>query len=257
MSLADFYAREIVTISLATSRISGVAITAPFPGEHVPARIKVGFVFLFAFLVTTTVPPANAQFDMSLAGLGVAELGIGIVMGLAIRIVFSVAETIGSNISQSLGLTMAHIFDPTTGSDDSVAGRFVTLLGMLLFFSIGAHRVFLAYVLESFRAVPIGQGLSFVNATPLLVDQVGASLAAGVHLGLPIIVVGLAVQMTLAFVSRAAPQLQVFNVGASVGLGGGMLVTIACFSDIADGLVAELAGIGPRIEALLGAIANP
>lgn len=257
MALGDIYAKEIATIALATSRLSGVVLVSPFPGEHVPPRVRVAFVFLFAFLVTSTVAPVNAGLDMQLAGMSAAELGIGLLMGFAIRIVFSVAEIIGSNIAQSLGLTMAHIFDPTTGTDDSVAGHFVTMLGTLLCFAIGAHRVLLSYVLESFRAVPIGHGLSFVAAVPLLVDQVGASLAAGIHLALPIVVVGLAVQMTLAFVSRAAPQLQVFNVGASVGLGGGMLVTMACFSDIADGLVSELGGIGPRIEILLGAIANP
>jgi flagellar biosynthesis protein FliR len=62
--------------------------------------------------------------------------------------------------------------------------------------------------------------------------------------------------MTLAFVSRASPQLQIFNVGVAVSLGGGLLVMMASLDDIAAGIAGELGAIGPRIESLLGAIAR-
>ena len=254
MNLPQAWLAELATVGLATSRISGMIVTAPFPGQGVPSQVKVGMVFILGYLAATTMPAANLSLDLKLAGLAVVEVALGIVIGITFRITFSCAEMVGSSVAQSLGLTQAHTYDPMLESDDPVPGRIMTMLGMILVFGLGTHRICIAYLLESFHALPIGQGFAITHAVPLFIDYVGAALAAGVRLGLPVAGVALAVHITLALIARASPSLQIFSVGTALSVVAGLLALMASFDDIASGIASELSQITPRLEHVLQAV---
>lgn len=255
MNLPAAWMAELATMALATSRLGGMVMTSPFPGNHVPARIKVGLVLVLGWVAIGSIPAASGlTLDLRLAGLAGAEVALGLLVGITFRITFSCAEVMGSSFSQSLGLTSAHVFDPMLESDDGVPGRIATLLAMLLVFGLGAHRVAISYVLESFHALPVGHALSVTQAAPLLVDYAGAAIAAGVRLALPVAAVGLAVQVTLALVARASPSLQIFNVGLALSVGAGLLAMIAGLDDLTAGMAGELQQLGPRLEHVLEAV---
>ena len=254
MNLPQAWLAELATVALATSRIGGMIVTAPFPGAGVPSQVKVGMVFVFGFLAASTIPAAHLALDLHLAGLAIAEVALGLLIGVTFRITFSCAEMVGSSFSQSLGLTQAHVFDPMLESDDGVPGRITTILAMFLVFSLGAHRVCIAYLLESFHAIPVGQGIAITQAVPLLVDYAGAAISSGIRLGLPVAGVALAVQITLALIARASPSLQIFSVGMTLSVGAGLLAVIASIDDVVLGISGELSQLGPRLEHVLQAV---
>ncbi|MDB4943525.1 MAG: Flagellar biosynthesis protein FliR [Labilithrix sp.] len=253
MNLPQAWLSELATLALATSRIAGLVVTSPFPGKGTPTEIKVGMVFVFGYLAASTIAPVNLSLDLRLAGLSISEVALGLTIGLTFRITFSCAEMVGSSFSQSLGLTQAHVFDPMLESDDGVPGRIATMLAMLLVFSLGAHRVAIAYVLQSFHALPVGQGFAAIHAVPLLVDYTGSAIAAGVRLGLPVAGVALAVQITLALIARASPSMQIFSVGMALSVGAGMLAVIGSIDDVSAGIAVELGQLAPRLEHVLEA----
>lgn len=254
MNLPQAWLAELATMALTTSRIGGMIVTSPFPGKGVPTQVKVGMVFVFGYLATSTIPAASLQLDMKLVGLSVVEACLGILIGLVFRLTFSCAEMVGSSFTQSLGLSQAHIYDPMLESDDGVPGRIATLLAMMLVFSLGTHRICIAYVLESFHALPVGHAYSITAATPLLVDYAGSAIAAGVRLGLPVAGVALSVQITLALIARASPQMQVFSVASSLAVAAGMIAVIASIDDVAKGIGGELTELAPRIDHVLQAV---
>ena len=106
-------------------------------------------------------------------------------------------------------------------------------------------------MLESFHALPVGRAVAVTQATPLLVDYVGAAIEAGVRLALPTAAVALAVQVTLALTARASPSLQIFSIGLALSVGAGLLVVWASLDDIALGIAVELERLGPRIDGVL------
>ena len=254
MNLPAAWLAELATVALATSRLSGMVVTAPFPGNHVPARVKVGLVLVLAWVAVGTMPAANLALDLRLAGLAAGELALGLIIGITFRMTFSCAEIMGQSFSQSLGLTSGHVFDPMLESDDGVPGRIATILAMLLVFALGTHRVALAYVFESFHALPVGQAFAVTQAVPLLVEYSGAAIAAGVRLGLPVAGVALAVQVTLALVARASPSLQIFSVGLALSIVAGLLAILASIDDVTAGIAVELVQLGPRLEHVLEAM---
>lgn len=250
-----FVLAEAAALVLATARIAGFVLVSPFPGKGVPGKIKIGLVLVLAFLVRAAVPATPALgLDLGLLGVIPGELGIGLVIGLTVRVTFAAAEILGAAFAQSTGLMMGQVYDPTAGADETVPARVVTLFAMLLFLALGAHRVALAYVLESFRALPLGAGAELAEAAPSFVALVAQAMDGGVRLGLPVMAIGLVVQIALALVARASPSLQVFSVGLGITVVAGLLSIIDGFDDAAAGLAAELSRAGPNIERVLDAI---
>jgi flagellar biosynthesis protein FliR len=65
------------------------------------------------------------------------------------------------------------------------------------------------------------------------------------------------VQVGLAFLSKAAPTLQLFSIGFGVTLVSGGLVVFTSLPDFAREFERELSYVGTRIEAVLGAMVTP
>jgi flagellar biosynthetic protein FliR len=248
---------EMAAYVLAVARVAGFVVTSPFPGRNVPNRAKIGLVLMLAW-VARSIQPAKVGLglDFALFGLVPGELGLGIVMGFTVRIAFSAAELLGLAFAQGTSLTLGSVFDPALGTDDPVPARLVTLFSMLLFFAVGAHRVALAYALESFRALPIAHATAIGAASPTIVDFVARATEAGVRLALPVVAVGLAVQIALALISRASPSLQIFSVGMGLSVAAGMLTILGCINDSSAGLAREFEVVGVNIERIVSAVAG-
>ncbi|MBX3196773.1 MAG: flagellar biosynthetic protein FliR [Labilithrix sp.] len=255
-SLPAFALAEAAAFVLAAARVAGFVVTSPFPGRNVPNQAKIGLVLMLAW-IARAASPATPSLGLDLALLGVVpgELGIGIVIGFTVRVTFSAAEMLGASFAQATGLTFGQVYDPTLGGEDSVPSRVVTLFSMLLFLGLGAHRVALAYALESFRVLPLGHAVEIGAAAPSMVDFLGQAMDAGVRLSVPVMAIALAVQMTLALVARASPSLQVFSVGMGVTVAAGLLAILGTIDDAAVGLAAELEREGPRIEEVVTDVA--
>ncbi|HVH43279.1 MAG TPA: flagellar biosynthetic protein FliR [Labilithrix sp.] len=250
--LPAFAMAEVAALVLAVTRIAGFVITSPFPGKNVPNKAKIGLVIMLAW-IARAAQPATPQLSLDLALLGFvpAELGIGIVIGFTVRVTFSAAEILGSSFAQATGLTFGQVYDPALGTEDSVPSRIVTLFSMLLFLTIGAHRVAIGYALESFRALPVGRSVQIAASAPSIVDFVAQAMEVGVRLSLPVMAVALAIQIALALVARASPSLQVFSIGMGVTVAAGLLVMLGSIDDAGAGLAVELERGGPRIEKVL------
>jgi flagellar biosynthetic protein FliR len=130
-------------------------------------------------------------------------------------------------------------------------------LAVLLGVLVGLHRVVIGAVIGSFRVVPAGTIASTSNLTELMLNLTNDAVATGVKLAIPIIAVLLVTQVALAFVSRAAPAMQVFSIGFAVTTSVGAVLLIATLPDFGYDVAAEMSRAGERIEALVFAVKGP
>jgi flagellar biosynthetic protein FliR len=77
-------------------------------------------------------------------GLLVGEIAVGLVLGLATRMVVAALQTAGSVIAQQLGLSFAMSVDPSMGGQQASIGNLVTLLGITLIFVTDLHHLAIA-----------------------------------------------------------------------------------------------------------------
>ncbi len=243
--------------ALVLSRIAGFVVVSPFPGQGVGAKQRVGLAIGMSFLASSlplgperSLPP----FGLPLAGDVAIEIACGIVIGVAFRFVFSAAEVLGTMLGLATGMGTPSLFNPALESQETPVGRAITLLAMLVALGVGAHRVAISALLDSFRTVPIGTASIFDASLMTIVDLGTDAFVVGVRLSMPVVAVGLIVHLALAVISRAAPSLQIFSVGFGLLVAATMLTLMACLGDLAAGLGAHFGRLGPSLEGILEAI---
>jgi flagellar biosynthesis protein FliR len=211
------------------------------PGVPVQCRLVIAFAIgVSAF----SLSPEMAQSDslISLAGLlsVVSELLLGLSMGFAIQIGMSSAVLGGEAISNAMGLGFAAMNDPLGGQSSPAIGQFLSMLSTALFLSIGGHLILAGIIVESFTALPPGQAWLSFNALHGLAKFGGLMFAAGLSVAFPVGVATLLVQMTMAFVARATPSLNLFAVGVPATLMAGLLLLGLSTPIMSDRLTAAI-----------------
>jgi flagellar biosynthesis protein FliR len=257
-ALNDAILAEAAGFGLELTRVTGLIIVMPLPWESAPKRVKAALVIMLSLLAHGATPPPVGAFVGPLGAMlcVVGEFFAGAAMGFVVRLLVAVAETTGGIIAPIIGFGAAQVFDPGTGEQDSVLTRVFRLMAMLLFVTLGVHRVVISALLHSFGAVPVGSITHPEASAEIMLQLTAGVLESGLRLALPVVAVLTMSQLALAFVSRAAPTIQIFSVGFAVLLVVGGATLVLTLPDTARELIEDASKVEPRIEELMGAIAG-
>jgi flagellar biosynthetic protein FliR len=241
-----------ITFALIASRMAGFVVVSPFPGERIPVTSRLGFVVVMAFFATAgiAVEGAAPPVDLGLVFDAMMEVAIGAAIGFAFRLAHAGAEVLGATLGQALGLGTPSLLNPEAGTQDSSLGHLMTAFAMLVALGAGVHRIVLGYLLESVRALPPGSPIAFTTSAPLFLELTSRTIAIGIQLALPALALSLAVQLALALLAKAAPAMQIFNVGFSVMVASGLAALASNISGLGNGLLTwfgELPGFYDRL----------
>lgn len=211
-------------VALRTTAAMAVGPLAAWPGVPLPGRIFVGLGVALAIapVVPTSVPAAQLQLGPTEL---LQELALGLFFGVAATLLVSALQLGAGLIDYQADFTFGFSLDPMSGHQNGPIERFLMAFAAVLFFDLDGHHLFLLSLDDLFRVVPVG-------ATPHLAGPEGiasfftAIAVAALAMALPIVTLLLLVDITLAVLSRAAPQFNLFAVGlpAKAGL---VLVALA------------------------------
>jgi flagellar biosynthetic protein FliR len=225
-------------------RVLGLFIAAPLLGNpRLPLRVRLGLVLMITILVAPTLPPMPGIAPDSLPGLGVfaQQLLIGLTIGFAVRLVFTAVEMAGELIGMQMGLGFAMFYDPQNAGQMPVVGQFMGVLTSLVFLALDGHLLMLSALAESFRDLPVGR----LPANIVWLDAAGWGtriFSTALLLAMPVIATLLTVNLALAALTRASPQLNVFAIGFPITLGAGfaaLLLTLPWLSPTIENLMRE------------------
>jgi flagellar biosynthetic protein FliR len=254
--ILDALPREAAAFGLAVSRISGVFLAAPILWSNAPMRVRAGLVLAIAFVSHGVTSPSATSLDsvehaiMAVPG----ELFIGVAMGFVVRLCVASVEIAGDIMSPLLGFGAATLFDPHTQAQETPLTKILHTLCLLLLVLLGVHRVLLGTLLGSFHAIPVGTLVHPELATAGLVELSARAIVTGLRLALPVVATLLLVQLGLAFVSRAAPSLQIFSIGFAVCMIAGGVVIVGSLPELAREIEVDLAQVGLRLDTVLTAM---
>ena len=246
---------EAGTFALETVRIAGVVIAAPLAWMSAPVRVRSALVVLLAFAAHAEGAGGLTPRPWEQMAFGVgSEFMLGLGIGFVVRLFVAVAEMAADHIAPMMGIGAAQLFDPQTKSMQNVLATLLRNFAVLLGLVAGIHRVVLGGVLASFKVVPVGSLTNPALETPVILAMTSEALATGVRIAIPFIAILFMTQIALAFISRAAPAMQIFSIGFAVTLATGALVMILVLPDLGVELLAEVARSGGKIETLLTAV---
>ncbi|WP_407656290.1 flagellar biosynthetic protein FliR [Megalodesulfovibrio gigas] len=228
----------VLSFLLTLFRLSVVLFLLPFfGGEKIPMPIKGALLIVLALAIWPYLHLPAVAFPahpLSIMLLLLGELVLGLTMGLVVHFIFAAIQTGGQVIGFQMGLTMVNVIDPMSGQSEGVTAHFLWMVTMLTFLSLNGHLMLLKAVALTFEMVPPG-GLLL---TPGLAGQVlaasGQIFVLAVRIAAPIMVALFLVDLGLALVSRAAPQMNVLFIGFPLKIGVGFMFLGMLFTIMAD-----------------------
>ncbi len=207
-------------------RVLAVFGSAPvFSSKEFPVRARVALAFLVALACQASLPdaPIIGFNDPRALGVLVQQVGVGLSIGFAVRLVFTAVELAGEVVGFQMGLNFAAFFDPSLGSQSSAVAIFFSQITSLLFVVMNGHIMVLMAVNRSFKAFPIDQ--NFLQAlAQMKLYRLGTDLfASGLWIAMPMIGMLMFTNLALGIISRVAPQLNIFAIGFPITLVVGMV----------------------------------
>ena len=207
-------------------RILALFSSAPvLSARSLSARTRVALALFIALCAQPGLAdqPVISLNDPLALAVATQQVVIGLTIGLAARIVFSAVELAGEVIGLQMGLNFAGFFDPATSSQSSTVGRFFGNTTMLLFVVTNGHLLLIHTVVASFDTYPLGQGF-LEKLSAMKLHELGALMFSyGLWIALPMIGILMFVNIVLGFMSRVAPQMNVFAIGFPLTLSAGLL----------------------------------
>lgn len=211
-------AQQVYAAGLIFARLGAIVMLIPGIGENfVPARVRMGFAFLFALLMFPILGPSAPPIPAAVSGVGgaiIKEVFIGLMMGAILRMFMSSLATAGELVSIQTTLSFAQTANPTQAQPTTSLGTFLGLLGVLLVMTTDLHHLFIAAIVKSYAIFPFTRAVPVNDAGQLAIQTMGRSFALGLQLSAPVLVFSLVFTIATGLIGRVMPQFQVFFVAA-------------------------------------------
>jgi len=221
---------EIIPVYvLVVFRIGAMMIFAPVLGSRcIPRRIKAMMACVLALGLAqgVSLPQNIPQTPWGLAvGLG-GEIIFGLAMGMMLNFVFTAAQWAGELIGQQMGFGLGESFDPQSGSQGSIIGDTYLLLATVIFLGINGHHAMIQAVSDSFRTLPLMSATFNRSMLDLLLGLLQSATGLAVRMTAPILVTMLLADLSLGFIGKTVPQLNILTAGITVRSLVGLIVLI-------------------------------
>ena len=208
-------------------RVLGFAAIAPiFNNLSIPRRVRLTLGLVIGLGIAPVVPPVTGIDINSGVGLWmlVREMGIGIAMGFAMRLVFAAVHVAGEQIGSQMGLGFAVFYDPMSTAQTPVIAEYLVLLATLVFVSINGHLMMISALAQSFQVIPIAPTFLPAQGWLNIVLMAKIIFSMGLLLALPVTAALIITNLSLGVLNRAAPQLNLFAIGFPITITGGFIL---------------------------------
>jgi len=200
-------------------RVAGLMLYAPLLGSaRIPKRVKalLAIVLALGLAPTITVPPVLPATAWGTALAIGGEMAFGLAMGIILSFVFIAAQWAGQMVGQEMGLNLSEVFDPQFGGASSVVGDFYYFLTLVIFLGVGGEMQMIRGIRASFDALPLlSVGINH-SVFDLLVRMLTSATTLAVRLAAPLMVTMLIVDLTMGFLAKTMPQLNIMTTGMSL-----------------------------------------
>lgn len=225
------FPQDAVAFLILFARVGAVLMLLPvFSEDSVPMRIRLLIalgmsVGLWGMLQGQVMPVAGS--DAGLPGIIIAELLVGLALGMIVRIMFLAVAMAASIMSLQMGLTSAVIFDPSQGGSAPLLSRFVSVAAAVVCMGFAVHHLWIASIVRSYAIFPVGGLPPAADFAQLALQTTTRAMGLGVSLAAPLIVYGIVFNVALGLAARLTPAIQIFFVAQPLNLLLGMALFIS------------------------------
>lgn len=231
---------------LATARVLAIIMVAPvLSTTRYPALTKIGLAVVLAGIIVSTQPPLEEPLGLfPLAFLVGQEFLTGLVIGFCSLIAFVGVQMAATYIGLQAGYRMADVMSPNmpdiVQQQGSALEQLYTVLVVLLFLAVDGHHWVIMGIQQSFELVPAGQLALDALAGERLIVLTSTIFTIALSISMPIMGTLLLLDVALAIIARAVPQVQVFFVGVPLTMTLGLVTFILSLPWMASYMIDRL-----------------
>jgi flagellar biosynthesis protein FliR len=191
--------------------ISFVAFMPVFGHAAINPTVRIAFAFYITIFIFPLVEVStNITQDNFLLGL-VSEITLGLVAAMFVNIIFSAVRIIGEFVEYSTALSMAAMFDPTTGSQEGIIAKLLYWVALMLFFQTGMYEMTLVILVKSFSIIHLGTFDIFsYDGIQLAIDEVKRMFTFAFAFALPLFFIGFILDVYYGYGTKSMPSFSPF-----------------------------------------------
>lgn len=245
---------QLYLFELIFMRMSGFLLFNPLLGRsNLPAMVKTGMALVLSILVFGTAGTGVPQPDtlVELAFRLLLELGIGLVLGFVMRVVFSVVQIGGEVIDTQMGMTMAQIYDASSQANLSVTASLLNILLILGFFAENGHYTLMRLLTTSGELVPYGAAALGDGVYAYVIELFLACMLLAVKLAMPILAAELLGEVGMGVLMKAIPQINAFVINIELKVIIGLLLFFLLLTPINEFLLELESGMLSELGRIL------
>jgi flagellar biosynthetic protein FliR len=255
MDLFTFDPQEFLSFLLTLFRISLILFLMPFFGGRVlPTPVKAALCLVLTLGVWPTLSYSGTLFPgntVSIVLMLVGELFTGLVLALMVQVIFSAVQTGGNIVGFQMGFAMINVADPLTGGNETIAAHLLYMISILTFLTLNGHLYLLQALADSFKILPPGGLYVTAELTDRVLEYSSQIFVLAVKIAAPVMVSIFIVDLSLALIGRAAPQMHVLVFGFPIKITVGFIFMGMLFTILARFILGFIEDMGPLFRELL------
>ncbi len=255
MDIFHFDPVTMFSFLLTLIRISLVLFLLPFfGGQTIPTQVKAALCMALTLAVWPRIgfPGQALPADIwAIMLMIVSELILGLVLGLVVQFIFTAVQFGGAIMGFQMGFTMVNAVDPMTGQQEPVTSHFLYMVCLLTFLSLNGHLFLLAGLARTFDLVPPGGLVLSAALGNKIIGLAGNIFVLGIRVAAPVMIAMIIVDVSLALISRVAPQMNLLSFGFPVKIGVGFLFLGFIFSYLARYVTEFISGLDTTMDSVI------
>ncbi len=152
------------------------------------------------------------------------ELLVGFSIAFALLAITAALEVAGTFLDSAIGFSFGAQIDPISGNNNAVLARFYSLVGVLIFITIGGDQWVIQGMARSYELVPIGKAPDLARLVGGADHTFATIFASALQVAAPVLLALVLADAGFGLVTRVVPQLNIFSVGLPVKVLVGMLL---------------------------------
>lgn len=194
--------------------LAWLVVVPPFSNKTVVPRVAlIGVAGGLGLLAVPQIAHSHIPTDTAgLVGAIVLQIFTGAALGLSVLVLISAVTAAGGMVDLFGGLNLPPAVDPLSENQTPMIGQFYEQVGVALLFITNGELLLVRGFETSFGAAGLTLS-STATASNVFTADLATFFTATLEIAAPLIVVLFATQISLAMLSKAAPQMNVWILG--------------------------------------------
>ncbi len=246
------------TVAMVSARVVGVMVVAPvWSMAAIPRLVRAAF----AVLITLTMVPLVQRVELpdqpgSMPMLVGGEFLLGVTIGMSAALFLYGISIASEVVSVQMGLSIAGALSPMAADSPPGIGEFNSFMAMGIYLALGGHLFLISGLAGSFQSIAPGTAVDWVAGIGTFLTVTKAVFVTAVKAAAPIMVSLLLLNMALAILNRAVPQLNTMMVAFPITISAGILVLLSSVPFLAQLIAEWVAGLLQTVNAVVEAFAR-